>query len=192
MPGISLLSSPGRFGRRDAGLRRGDTETGDGAAKAGRELSGPRIQSSSKNRMAVLLVLIAAALLTTTLLARDNQTALLKSFLVLFMALLPGWLYLYFTHSRGTALYDEYVLNLYRLQIDHVANLPKPPPGSPYWEDWKAAVGEAPNEQVARNIYLKKFEAVYGRSVVPNSRRKGNSDDNDPDDLGKDCGPVEV
>src|SRR6266511_2300103 len=50
--------------------------------------------------------------------------------------LLPGWLYLQFIAVKGTGLYDEYVLNLYRLRIDDVANLPKPPPGSRYWAWW--------------------------------------------------------
>jgi hypothetical protein len=133
--------------------------------------------------MSLLIALILLALLATTLLAREYQTALLKTVLVLFMAALPGWLYLYFTQSKGTAIYDEYVLNLYRLQVDEIANLPKPPPGSPYWDAWDQAVGSAGDEQVSRNIYLKKFEAVYGRAVVPNSRRKRRSDDNTPDGL---------
>lgn len=142
-------------------------------------------ERSRKNRMSLLLVLIGLALLATTLLARNYQAAFFKSFLVFFMAILPGWLYLYFTQSKGTALYDEYVLNLYRMQIDEVANLPKPPPGSAYWEEWDQVVGKAGDEQVARNIYLKKFEAVYGRSVVPNSRRKRSSDENSAGDLEK-------
>jgi hypothetical protein len=129
-------------------------------------------------RLALLLVLIIAALLPTTLLDRPTQLFLLKVFLVLFLSVLPGWLYLQFIAIKGTGLYDEYVLNLYRLKIDDVANLPKPPPSSRYWPKWDAEVPQnAPDDLVARNIYLKKFEAVYGRSAIPESRRKRHDDD---------------
>jgi hypothetical protein len=119
----------------------------------------------------VLLLLIFAALASTTVLDRASQVLLLKVFLIAFLSLLPGWLYLQFIKVKGIGLYDEYVLNLYRLQIDDVVNLPKPPPGSRYWQQWFKAVQDA-DVDPARNIYLKKFEAVYGRSAVPDSRRQ--------------------
>lgn len=122
-------------------------------------------------RFLVLLLLILAALASTTVLDRASQVLLLKVFLVAFLSLLPGWLYLQFIKVKGIGLYDEYVLNLYRLQIDDVVNLPKPPPGSRYWQQWFKAVQDAEIDP-ARNIYLKKFEAVYGRSAVPDSRRQ--------------------
>jgi hypothetical protein len=119
----------------------------------------------------VLLLLILAALASTTILDRASQVLLLKVFLVAFLSLLPGWLYLQFIKVKGVGLYDEYVLNLYRLQIDDVVNLPKPPPGSRYWQQWFTAVKGA-DVDPARNIYLKKFEAVYGKSAVPDIRRR--------------------
>jgi hypothetical protein len=119
----------------------------------------------------VLLLLILAALASTTILDRASQVLLLKVFLVAFLSLLPGWLYLQFIKVKGIGLYDEYVLNLYRLQIDDVVNLPKPPPGSRYWQQWFKAVQDA-DVDPARNIYLKKFEAVYGKSAVPDIRRR--------------------
>jgi hypothetical protein len=129
-------------------------------------------------KLAVLLLLIVLALVSTTILDRPSQVFLLKAFLVGFLSVLPGWLYLQFIAVKGTGLYDEYVLNLYRLRIDDVANLPKPPPGSRYWESWKTA---APADlDPARNIYLKKFEAAYGRSAIPQSRRRRDFDDDDP------------
>jgi hypothetical protein len=118
-----------------------------------------------------LLLLILAALASTTVLDRASQVLLLKVFLVAFLSLLPGWLYLQFIKVKGVGLYDEYVLNLYRLQIDDVVNLPKPPPGSRYWQQWFTAVQDA-DVNPARNIYLKKFEAVYGKSAVPDIRRR--------------------
>lgn len=140
---------------------------------------------SHTTKMAVLLVLILAALLSTALLAPEYQIFLLKIFLVTFLSLLPGWLYLHFIRSRGIGLYDEYVLNLYRLRIDSIFNLPKPPPGSSYWPPWDKALGHADDRQVARNVYLKKFESVYGRSAIPPSRRKRDSDDLEMEDDNK-------
>jgi hypothetical protein len=131
-------------------------------------------------RFLVLLLLILAALASTTVLDRASQVLLLKVFLVVFLSVLPGWLYLQFIKVKGIGLYDEYVLNLYRLQIDDLVNLPKPPPGSRYWQQWSKTIQEAAVDP-ARNIYLKKFEAVYGRSAVPESRRR--REDADADDV---------
>jgi hypothetical protein len=139
-----------------------------GARSRGQQLWGALGQTV---KFLVLLVLILAALASTTVLDRASQVLLLKVFLVAFLSLLPGWLYLQFIKVKGIGLYDEYVLNLYRLQIDDVVNLPKPPPGSRYWQQWFKAVKDAEVDP-ARNIYLKKFEAVYGRSAVPDSRRQ--------------------
>jgi hypothetical protein len=119
----------------------------------------------------VLLLLIVAALASTTVLDRASQVLLLKVFLVAFLSLLPGWLYLQFIRVKGIGLYDEYVLNLYRLKIDDIVNLPKPPPGSRYWQQWSKA-GQDAGVDPARNIYLNKFEAVYGKSAVDESRRR--------------------
>jgi hypothetical protein len=91
----------------------------------------------------VLLLLIVAALASTTVLDRASQVLLLKVFLVAFLSLLPGWLYLQFIRVKGIGLYDEYVLNLYRLKIDDIVNLPKPPPGSRYWQQWSKAGQDA-------------------------------------------------
>jgi hypothetical protein len=129
-------------------------------------------------RMILLVTLVVAALSLTTLLAREYQVFALKSFLVTFLALLPGWLYLQFIRLKGTGLYDEYVLNLYRLKIDEIGNLPKPPPGSSYRDQWSEAVGKADDMQISRNVYLKRFESIYGRSAVPQSRRQRDNDGN--------------
>jgi hypothetical protein len=127
----------------------------------------------------LLLLVIASAVVSTTVLDRADQVFLLKIYLVMFMAVLPGWLFLQFISVKGTGLYDEFVLNLYRLRIDEVSNLPKPPPGSPYWKEWDAAVPpNLPDENVSRNIYLRKFEGAYGRGTVPESRRRRRFDDN--------------
>ena len=130
-------------------------------------------------RLLLLILVIALAIVSTTMLDRADQIFLLKIFMVVFLSVLPGWLFLQFISVKGTGLYDEYVLNLYRLRIDETANLPKPPPGSSYWREWDAAVPRNIGDYaVARNIYLKKFEAAYGRGTVPESRRKRRRDDN--------------
>ncbi|MDQ3618692.1 MAG: hypothetical protein M3391_01000 [Actinomycetota bacterium] len=130
-------------------------------------------------RLLVLLLVIALTVVSTTLLDRGDQIFLLKIFLVLFLSVLPGWLFLQFISVKGTGLYDEYVLNLYRLRIDDITNLPKPPPGSTYWSEWDDVVPrDVGDDAVARNIYLKKFEAAYGRGTVPESRRRRRRDDN--------------
>lgn len=132
-------------------------------------------------RLGLLVLVIAAILIATAFLDRASQISLFKVFLVLFLSLIPGWLYLQFVEMKGRELYDEFVLNLYRLRIDEPANLPKPPPGTPQWEDWNVAL--ASDIDPALNIYLRKFEAVYGRSAIPEPRRLRGRDGDDPADL---------
>jgi hypothetical protein len=132
-------------------------------------------------KLLALLLVIASAVVSSTLLDRADQVFLLKVFLVIFLSVFPGWLFLQFIRVKGPGLYDEYVLNLYRLKIDQVSNLPRPPRGSLQYAEWDAAVPqELPDEQVARNIYLTKFEAAYGRGTVPESRRQRKGDDDSP------------
>ena len=113
------------------------------------------------------------------------QALLLKLFVIVFLSLLPGWLYLQFVVIKGDGLYDEYVLNLYRLEIDSVANLPMPPPASDHWDAWRAAYERHPEADPAENVYLRRFEAVYGRSAVPDRRRRVPT----PGDTGRAGGP---
>lgn len=125
-------------------------------------------------KLFLLVAVIVTALLLTTLLNRPSQVVWLKVFLVFFLSLLSGWLCLRFLAVKVVGLYDEYVLNLYRLKIDRMSNLPKPPPGSLDYGIWSSRVDHS---VVPRNIYLKKFEAVYGTSGVPKSRRFMDNED---------------
>jgi hypothetical protein len=118
---------------------------------------------------------VVAILVAVTVATAEWRILLLKLFLVAVLSFLPGWLYLQFIGLKGWTLYDEYVLNLHRLGIDHPSNLPKPPPGSPLYEAWRAALPE--DAQLERNIYLKRFESVYGESAVPPSRYRRGDDD---------------
>ena len=65
----------------------------------------------------------AAALLAGLCMGSSQSAA---RALVGLLALIPGWLYLEFVVHRGQGLYDEYVLNLFRLHIDEYRNLPAP------------------------------------------------------------------
>lgn len=170
---------PGGNGRAPTSIR------DDGKGGAGQDPANFWQGLGRTLRLALLLILIATALVATTFFDHGAQVLLLKAFLVVFLSVLPGWLYLQFIALKGTVLYDEYVLNLYRLRIDDLANLPKPPPGSSCWPAWNRLVPEDhEDESVARNIYLKKFEAVYGRSAIPESRRQ-RKDDNDERPVGR-------
>lgn len=99
------------------------------------------------------------------------RVALLKVGLVGTLTLLPGWLYAVYLDRRGASLYDEYVLNLFRLQIDDDANLPMPPRHTTYYVRWKRAHDRLfdllePGERTADNLYRRRFEGVYGRAAV--------------------------
>lgn len=128
--------------------------------------------------ISVLSVLIAAALMG----GREDWLVALKVFVALLLAMVPGWIYLLFIRNKGQSLYDEYVLNLFRLKLDAYENLPAPPQHTNYFAKWNEAhtkVREylvhlsalragtdksfAPTKD---NLYRKKFEAIYGRGSV--------------------------
>jgi hypothetical protein len=185
------VAKPRDTRRRDA-IPAEDSRVAATESGAGSTLEGPDDPQLTKRarvsgavgrifKTALLLLVIAAVVASTTLLDRSDQVFLLKVFLVVFLSVLPGWLFLLFISVKGTGLYDEYVLNLYRLRIDSLENLPKPPPSSSYWTNWHQATKHLSDRDAARNIYLKKFEAAYGRGAVPESRRRRQRDDNLPD-----------
>jgi hypothetical protein len=120
---------------------------------------------------------IVAVLASATLLGVSWQILVLKGFLIFILGLLPGWLYLQFMGFKAWTLYDEYVLNLHRLHIDDLRNLPKPPPGTPSYPEWHRV--QPAGVRLDQNVYLKKFEAAYGVSAIPPSRRRDNDRDDD-------------
>ena len=79
------------------------------------------------------------------------------------LAFLPGWLFVRFLDRRAAALWDEYVIHLYRLGVDDPGNLPEPPRTSSYHDDWVAHGGLG--RLWIRSVYREKFDAYYGRSV---------------------------
>lgn len=121
--------------------------------------------------MVVFVVCAAAAL--SVYFARDEQVLQLKLFAILFLSFLPASLYLQFIANRARALWDEYVLNLFRLRIDRPEFLPRPPRVSPFWREWAAGCrhsgheeekvsGEGEESESEKSLYQKKFEGLFG------------------------------
>jgi hypothetical protein len=102
----------------------------------------------------------------------DLSVAALKLFGVWCLSFLPGWLYVRFLGQRASALWNEYVLHLHRLGWDRPENLPKPPPNSEFYEEWRSAGGDRHAQEC--NLYRQKFSAYYGRSVSATSGTSSN------------------
>lgn len=133
----------------------------------------------------VLLGVTLAGVVSVAVVDTSAQVLLLKVFIIVFLSLLPGWLYLQFLLIKGDGLYDEFVLNLYRLKIDNIRNLPMPPPASTYWDEWMRERQDRTRAAPSENIYLRKFESVYGRASVPDDRRRPNTDPPPADEVGR-------
>lgn len=106
--------------------------------------------------LCTLLAVIVAIVTVSTQSSSHSQWLLLQRTAAVIFSLLPGFLYVRFTESRGPAVWNEYVFNLHRLQIDKLGNLP-------------ATVGTAgvrgrDGSLLEQNIYIQKFDAHYGRS----------------------------
>jgi hypothetical protein len=80
----------------------------------------------------VLLATVAAALLPAVLFQPHSRIFLLKLAAVALFASMPGLLYVQFIRFKGPSLYDEFVINLFRLRIDQYRNLPMPPKHTSY------------------------------------------------------------
>jgi hypothetical protein len=124
----------------------------------------------------IIVLMVIAAQMCTIVVAFDTQAQIFKGFVILYFSLLPPWLYLQFISTKGRTLWDEYVLNLFRLEIDDYANLPEPPKRSSFHSEWleacranKCDEGNAP--ELEESIYRKKFEGMFGKAP------KNDSDD---------------
>lgn len=109
---------------------------------------------------AVLLVLLPSIIFQ-----ENSRIFLLKIIAAALLSLFPGWLYLQFIKNKGQSLYDEYVLNLFRLHIDEYRNLPAPPQHTSYYKMWKDEHNQLKTKTKA-NLYRRKFESIYGKSSV--------------------------
>jgi len=108
---------------------------------------------------------VVAPVVAAMLLDPRSQVLLLKAIAVVVLAGLPGWLYLEFVRCKGHSLYDEYVINLFRLRIDRVSNLPAPPQHTSWHELWKEHRPRTATN-TKDNLYRRKFEAVFGEQAV--------------------------
>lgn len=89
-----------------------------------------------------------------------------KMFTVAVAAFLPAYLFVRFLNFRAIVLWDEYVLNLHRLEMDAPANLPAPPKNSIYHDRYARAVKPAKGPRGREpTIYQEKFEAYFGKIV---------------------------
>jgi hypothetical protein len=116
------------------------------------------------NAIVVLVLVLAWWLAWPPLQVRPQAGVLsLEVFAVWSLSFLPGWLYIRFLGQRAGALWDEYVLNLHRLRWDDPRHLPKPPVNSDFYAEWLGDGGALLENR--SNIYQKKFDAYYGKSV---------------------------
>src|SRR4030095_12498211 len=118
----------------------------------------------------LLLIVCLSSVGPALLLGREFQILLLKIGAILFFSLLPGLLYLQFIVVKGKTLREEYVLNLFRLHIDDYATLPEPPRASIFHACWSSSWkrrGQSPKPSATRdNLYLRKFEGLYGAAIT--------------------------
>ena len=128
-----------------------------------------RAERMSRLSLSLTLVLAVLVVLVPAIFAKgDSRVFLLKVAATSLLAFLPGWLYLQFIKNKGRSLYDEYVLNLFRLHVDEYANLPAPPQHTSYYAPWKIAHDRLGTKS-KDNLYRRKFEAIYGKSSVSTS-----------------------
>jgi hypothetical protein len=113
----------------------------------------------------LLFATVASVLLPAVLLQPGSRISLLKLAVVVLLGSMPGLLYIQFVRFKGHSLYDEYVINLFRLRIDRYCNLPAPPQHTSYYQEWKAAHKKL-RKPGPDNLYRRKFEAVYGQAAV--------------------------
>ena len=156
----------GQQGQQD-GQHNGQQGQQDGQA----EHDQPQSRVEREGRVLLWLLLaaaLAAILIPSILLQQPARVFFLKLAAIGLLAFLPGWLYLQFIRNRGPSLYDEYVLNLFRLQIDEYRNLPAPPVHSSYHQLWRDDRSELASESrdTKDNLYRRKFETVYGPLAV--------------------------
>jgi hypothetical protein len=120
----------------------------------------PGVRKATATAMLVGLVVITA-LVPVIFLGESDRVLLLKLGAITFLALLPGLLYLQFIAAKAETLREEYVLNLHKLGMDTYWNLPPPPRDSMFRarDDDRTADGDE------RNLYLQKFDAIFGVRV---------------------------
>lgn len=125
-------------------------------------------EKATRTMLTLLLLLVICVVLAAAIMFSDtSRVFLLKFAAAALLSVIPGWVYLQFVRNKGPSLYDEYVLNLFRLEIDAKGNLPAPPEHTTWFKEWKEAhdiiVG---GRDIRDNLYRRKFEALYGPASV--------------------------
>jgi hypothetical protein len=126
----------------------------------------------------VFVLVIGAIVLAAIYLAAEDKVVLLKIVTVVYFSLLPALLYLQFSSRKTLAVWKDFVVNLYKLQVDDPGNLPRPPTLSrfyPAWRDarkaaWKNGDLELQGKSRAKveddlelaNQYRQKFRDLFG------------------------------
>lgn len=112
----------------------------------------------------LFLLAVTSAMIATLAVTPDEawNVHIAKVFAIAVLGVLPGWLYFQFVALRGRTLWEDYVLNLFRLGIDQPAHLPEPPAGTRAHRLWSEQGGEAESGV----LYRDKFEAAHGKAVL--------------------------
>lgn len=125
------------------------------------------LEKSIRTLLFLLLLLVVSVILAASIMFSDNSRVFLLKFVsAALLSIIPGWIYLQFIRNKGHSLYDEYVLNLFRLKIDEMANLPAPPEHTSWYRSWHESHRALIPKEVTDNLYRRKFESVYGPSAV--------------------------
>jgi hypothetical protein len=119
---------------------------------------------------ALLFAAVLPIIVPAILLGGSSRVVALKIAAAVLLGMFPGWIYLQFIKNKGPSLYDEYVLNLFRLHVDEYANLPAPPEHTSYYALWKREHDKL-GTTTKDNLYRRKFESLYGRSSVSTLRQ---------------------
>src|SRR5919106_3632244 len=155
---FNLISS-----RRRANFSNG-SEEGVGTPDGGQEM----LEKSVRTVLfLLLLLLVVSVVLIASIMFSDNSRVFLLKFVsAALLSIIPGWTYLQFIRNKGRSLYDEYVLNLFRLKIDEMGNLPAPPQHTSWYRVWQRSRRRVVGAGGTDNLYRRKFESVYGPSAV--------------------------
>jgi uncharacterized protein YjbI with pentapeptide repeats len=126
---------------------------------------------------AVIFFVVFGLLFVSIFLQRGDQSYLFKLFVIAYFSFIPAWIYVQFISVRGKTLWDEYVLNLYRLHVDNYIHLPEPPSYTFFHDIWSEYRKKFRKDQGGtisdkENIYRKKFEGLFGK-IPEKEEREG-------------------
>jgi hypothetical protein len=113
----------------------------------------------------IFVLVVAAVVFAAVSLAAEDKVVLLKVFAVVYFSLLPPLLYLQFSSQRTLAVWRDYVCNLYKLQADDPASLPRPPTLSRFHRDWVKARDRAWTDGLVKPLTPDETRAEVDRKL---------------------------